>query len=119
MERRDREDRRGSETRPGVDKRANRTILVRTIALMLAFGVVLFIPLFVQLYAIQIRDYKFYQEKAIGQQTRDNAVAANRGEISDCNGKVLAVSATVYDIIISPNDFKTVQENWEIGRAHV
>ena len=113
MERRDREDRRGSETRPGVDKRANRTILVRTIALMLAFGVVLFIPLFVQLYAIQIRDYKFYQEKAIGQQTRDNAVAANRGEISDCNGKVLAVSATVYDIIISPNDFKTVQENWD------
>ncbi len=116
MERRGREPRQAGESRPAADKKANRTILVRTIALMLVFGVVLFVPLFMQLYAIQIRDYRFYQEKAIGQQTRDNAVAANRGEISDCNGKVLAVSATVYDIIISPNDFKAVQERWDDSR---
>jgi len=96
-----------------VDRKANRVILIRTVALLLVFGVVLFIPLFGKLYAIQIKDYKFYQEKAIGQQTRDNPVSANRGEIRDDNGKVLAVSATVYDIIISPNDFKTVQENWD------
>lgn len=113
MDRRDREPGQAGEMRPPVDKKANRTILVRTIALMLVFGVLLFVPLFMQLYAIQIRDYKFYQEKAIGQQTRDNAVSANRGEIADCNGKVLAVSATVYDIIISPNDFKAVQERWD------
>ena len=112
MDRRDREPGPG-EIHPTVDKRANRTILVRTIALMLVFGVLLFVPLFMQLYAIQIKDYKFYQEKAIGQQTRDNAVSANRGEIADCNGKVLAVSATVYDIIVSPNDFKAVQERWD------
>lgn len=54
-----------------------------------------------------------YEQKAIDQQTMDNSVAANRGEITDANGKVLAVSATVYDIIISPKDFASVQKNWD------
>ncbi len=113
MEYRDRERRRPDGEHPAADRKANRTILGRTIFLMALFGVLLFIPLFGKLYAIQIKDYKFYQERAIGQQTRDNPVSASRGEIADDNGKVLAVSATVYDIIISPNDFKTVQENWD------
>ena len=98
---------------PAPDRKANRTILLRTLMLMLLFGMLTFIPLFGKLYAIQIRDHDMYQEKAIGQQTMDNAVAANRGRILDANGKVLAMSATVYDVILSPNDFRKLQENWD------
>ena len=99
-------------TSPDVQK-TNRSILFRTGLLVLLFGVIAFLPLFHQLYVIQIEKGAEYQERAINQQTMDNAVAANRGQITDANGKVLATSATVYDIILSPNDFVKLQERWD------
>ena len=65
----------------GADRRQNRTILGRTIFLMAVFGVVAFVPLLWKLWQIQIVDYRFYQEKAISQQTRDMLVTAPRGTI--------------------------------------
>lgn len=106
-------DRKQDQVQKTADHRANRTILTRTLILLGAFGVLAFLPLFGRLYAIQIRDHDMYEQKAIDQQTMDNSVAANRGKITDANGKVLAVSATVYDIIISPKDFASVQKNWD------
>jgi len=94
------------------DRRGNRTILGRTIALMVIFGVLAFIPLLVTLYNIQIRDHERYQELALEQQTRDVAVEANRGSIYDCNGNVLAMSGTVYKIIVSPRDLAAVQQSY-------
>lgn len=96
-----------------VDRKANRTILIRTVTLLVAFGIAVFIPLFWKLYEIQIKKHDEYQAKAIDQQTMDNAVAASRGKITDCNGNVLAMSATVYDIIISPADFVKLQKSWD------
>ena len=113
MERDRRERERQEHPRPAPDRRANRTILIRTGILAVVFGVAVFAPLFGKLYAIQVRDHDFYQEKAIDQQTRDNAVAANRGEITDINGKVLASSGTVYDVILSPKDFEALLERWD------
>ena len=95
------------------DRKANRVILRRTIFLMLLFGLITFLPLFFRLYTIQIRDHALYQQRAIDQQTMDNAVSANRGEILDCNGSVLAMSATVYDVILSPKDFEALQKRWD------
>ena len=95
------------------DRRANRTVLIRTLILLAVFGVIVFVPLFGKLYAIQIGKNDEYEQKAIDQQTRDNAVAANRGQITDANGNVLAMSATVYDVILSPRDFKALQEDWD------
>ena len=94
------------------DRRGTRTILGRTIALMVLFGIVIFIPLLMKLYDIQIVNHEHYEELAIDQQTRDVAVAANRGTIYDSKGTPLAQSATAYDIIVSPRDLNTVQENY-------
>ena len=94
------------------DHRGNRTILWRTIALMIIFGVLAFIPLLITLFNIQIRDHDYYEQLAISQQTRDVAVEANRGTIFDRNGNTLAMSATVYRIIVSPRDLIQVQENY-------
>ena len=98
---------------PPRDRKANRVILRRTLILMLVFGVVTFAPLFYRLYTIQVRDHATYQQRAIDQQTMDNAVSANRGDILDANGNVLAMSATVYDVILSPMDFEKLQESWD------
>lgn len=98
---------------PPQDRKANRVILRRTLILMLVFGVMTFAPLFYRLYTIQVRDHATYQQRAIDQQTMDNSVSANRGDILDANGNVLAMSATVYDVILSPKDFEKLQERWD------
>ena len=95
----------------GPDRRQNRTILGRTIFLMALFGVLAFIPLLWKLWQIQIVDYRFYQEKAISQQTRDMLVTAPRGTIYDTQGNILAVSTDVYNVVISPKDILAAEES--------
>lgn len=94
------------------DRRANRTILVRTLFLMGIFGVVAFVPLFVKLYQIQITEHDKYEQMAIDQQTRDSTVSANRGTIYDSKGTPLAISATVYNVQLSPKDVAETQESY-------
>ena len=101
-----------SEQKKQTDRRANRLILGRSIILMALFGVVLFIPLLVKLYDIQISQHDYYEQLAIDQQTRDVAVAANRGTIYDSKGTALAMSSTAYDIILSPRDIDAVQQSY-------
>ncbi|MGI5892997.1 MAG: penicillin-binding transpeptidase domain-containing protein [Candidatus Merdivicinus sp.] len=47
---------------------------------------------------------------AADQQLRDVSITANRGTIYDCNMNVLAQSATVWDVVLSPKDFYAAQE---------
>lgn len=94
------------------DRRANRTILGRTLFLMLLFGVAAFVPLFVKLYDLQIRQQEELQAKALNQQTRDSVVAANRGTIYDSTGSPLAMSATVYNVQLSPRDIVETQQTY-------
>ena len=68
------------------DRRANRTILVRTLFLLTLFGVAAFVPLLVRLWQIQIRDYDNHQRLAVEHQTADSTVEANRGTIYDRSG---------------------------------
>lgn len=86
------------------DVRANRSILTRTLILMGMFGIVSFIPLFYQLWDVQITNHDKYQQLAIDQQTRDLAVTAPRGTIYDAKGNILAISATVQNVVISPKE---------------
>ena len=94
------------------DRRANRTILVRTLFLLGLFGVAVFIPLFVKLWSIQITNHDKYEQMAIEQQTMDSKVEASRGTIYDSKGAVLAMSATVYNIQLSPKGVEEAQENY-------
>lgn len=84
--------------------RNNRSLFRRTIALMVVLGVVLFIPMVGQLWKLQITQHAYWQERAANQQTRDVAVNSGRGTIYDAKGEVLAISATTYNLILSPAD---------------
>ena len=86
--------------------RSKRVIFGRTVFLMLLCGIGLFIPLFIQLWDIAIVHHEEYQQKATEQQTMDLTVSASRGTIYDRTGNVLAMSATVYDLILSPRDLQ-------------
>ena len=95
------------------DRRANRTILIRSLFLMGVFGLIAFIPLFIKLWQIQINQHDYYQELAVEQQTRDSTVTANRGTIYDSQGAVLAMSATVYNVQLSPKDLQETLESYQ------
>ena len=102
-------------------KRATRTVFWRTVILMCIFGACLFIPLFIQLFRLQIVQHEELQQRATDQQTLDQSVSAARGTIYDRNGNVLAMSATVYNVILSPRELDNVQakyqENVEKGKT--
>ncbi|MGE4276067.1 MAG: penicillin-binding transpeptidase domain-containing protein [Lawsonibacter sp.] len=84
--------------------RSKRVIFRRTVFLMVLCGAVLFVPLFWKLWDVSILHHEEYQKQATGQQTLDLSVSASRGDIYDRNGNVLAMSATVYNLILSPKD---------------
>lgn len=58
--------------------------------------------LFLQLYRTAIVEHDKYTARANDSQFGSTTVKAARGSIFDTNGKILAQSATVYNIIISP-----------------
>ena len=65
---------------------------------------VMFIPLGWKLWDIAIVHHDEYQKLASDQQALDLSISAQRGNIYDRNGNVMAMSATVYSLILSPND---------------
>lgn len=87
-------------------RRANRTISVRTLLLMLVFGVLAFLPLIRQLYFWQITRHDELQDIAVRQQTMRTTVNAARGTIYDRNGRTLAISATAENVMLSPRDIQ-------------
>lgn len=82
----------------------NRSLFRRTIFLMVLLGVVLFIPMVAQLWKLQITQHAYWQERAAGQQMQSITVSSGRGTIYDAQGEVLAMSATAYNLILSPAD---------------
>ena len=97
-------------------QRANRTVLRRTLFLMILCGVVLFIPLIFTLYRLMIVEHDKYEELAINNQTRYTNLTASRGVIYDRNMNVLATSATVETVFIDPNEIATSSQclKWKL-----
>lgn len=81
-----------------------RRMIKRTTILMGVCGLLTFALLAIRLWDITIIQHDAYQAKAAQQRSATIAVSARRGEILDTNGNALAVSATVYKLILSPLD---------------
>lgn len=60
---------------------------------------------------IQIVNYEEYKAKASSIQLRDTAISPKRGTIYDSNMKVLAQSATVWTVFVSPAESDPEQHN--------
>ncbi|MDO4750142.1 MAG: penicillin-binding transpeptidase domain-containing protein [Eubacteriales bacterium] len=86
-------------------------MLSRALFLMTACGIVAFIVLAIQLYNIQIRDHDMYESAAIEQQVRETTITADRGTIYDRSGKILAMSASVETVYISPREIQMYEED--------
>jgi len=71
---------------------------------MAVFGIFVFLLLAGQLFNLQILQHHALEQRAIAQQLREVTVPASRGTIFDATGTVLAQSASVENVFISPND---------------
>ena len=82
------------------------------------FGVAAFVILFAKLWQLQVVEHENLEGQAVTQQTREVTSSANRGTIYDTNGDVLAISADVQNVILSPRDVASsveVAEEDEFG----
>ena len=96
---------------------SKRSIFRRTLFLMVLCGVVMFVPLTMRLWEIAIINHDVYQKAASDQQELEYVVSAERGNIYDRNGNIMAMSATVYKLILSPRELvKTVSNKGEDGK---
>ncbi len=89
----------------------NRTMLRRTLFLMAVCGIVAFLVLAARLYVLQIRDHDKYEQLAISQQLRETGSSAERGTIYDCNMNILAMSADVENVYLSPAEIAMYKED--------
>ncbi|MCI8304064.1 MAG: PASTA domain-containing protein [Lawsonibacter sp.] len=83
---------------------SKRSIFRRTLCLMAVCGLIMFIPIAWRLWDIAIVHQEEYQKMAARQWELDFSVSAQRGNIYDRNGNIMAMSATVYKLILSPKD---------------
>ncbi len=76
------------------------------------FGALLlvFVLLLIRISVIQTLDFEKYEEKVIEQMTTRSPASANRGEIYDRNGKVLATNVTTYRVFLSPSAISRAQK---------
>lgn len=90
-----------------MDKITHTSIKKRLLAFVVLV-VFVFLGLFARLFYIQIVQSNGLQVKAYSQWTRRLPMRADRGDIVDCNGMVLASSNTLYTLYARPNELKDI-----------
>ena len=83
--------------------RASKGIKYWTLVCMIVFILVCYGVLVYQLYVWQVRDAESYRAEAVTQQLKDTTLPAVRGSIYSANGKLLAKSSTVWNIVADPS----------------
>ena len=88
---------------PGHRPRASKGIKYWTLVCMIVFILACYGVLVYQLYVWQVRDAESYRAEAVTQQLKDTTLPAVRGSIYSANGKLLAKSSTVWNIVADPS----------------
>ena len=96
---------------PALKPGPSRQMLHRTLFLMAVFGIGAFLLLLARLYKLQIIDHEKYESMAIEQQLRSVPSSAMRGTIYDTNRNTLAVSASVDNVYLSPQEIEMYGED--------
>lgn len=92
----------------------NRAMLRRTLFLAAVCGILMFVVLAARLYVLQIRDHELYESLALSQQLRTTGTSAVRGTIYDRNMNILAMSADVENVYLSPAEIEMYGEDKEL-----
>ncbi len=78
----------------------------RVMLVGLLLGVLAFAPISWRLYDLMIRNFDYYSDLALRNQTRTTTVMAARGTIYDRNMNILAASVGVENVYLDPHELK-------------
>ena len=78
---------------------------------MVLLGMVAFVPVGLRLYSLMVSSYGYYSGLALRNQTRTTYVAADRGDIYDCNMNILATDMAVENVYLDPHELKQSRED--------
>ena len=98
-------------------KGPNQRLRQRTTILILIILVIGFGSVITRLSYLTIIQGSYLQEKAVEQQLKDTVVSAKRGSIYDANGNVLAESASVWQVVMAPANFKTDEQRVAVAKG--
>lgn len=98
-------------------KGPNQRLRQRTAVLIILILVIGFGAAITRLAYLTLVQGSSLQEDAVGQQLKDTTVSAKRGTIFDSNGKILAESASVWQVVMAPVNFKTDQQREAVARG--
>ena len=79
---------------------------LKKLKICMVFGFLLLISLIIRIGYLQFVQGSYLKEQAIKNQLTSKTIAANRGTIYDSNGKALAKSASVDNIVVNPTKLK-------------
>ena len=102
--------------------RASKGIKYWTLFCMIAFILACYGVLVYQLYVWQVRDAESYRAEAVTQQLKDTTLPAVRGSIYSANGKLLAKSSTVWNIVADPSSIlesRATEEQIRTAAEHI
>ena len=78
----------------------------RILGVGLVLGILAFVPVGYRLYDLMVRNYNYYADLALRNQTRSTQVTADRGNIYDRNMNVLACSVSVENVYLDPHELR-------------
>ncbi len=87
--------------------------VLRRAAALMVIAVALFGALLLRVLLLQTLGFDHYQKKVIEQMTTESSVTAERGNIYDANGVMLATNVTTYRVFISPSSIAAAKSESE------
>ena len=91
-------------------KGPNQRLIQRTFILIVTILVIGFGAVFARLSFLTVVKSSELQEDAVGQQLSDTTISAKRGTIYDSKGKILAESASVWQVVMAPAYFQEEEQ---------
>lgn len=104
-------------TKKHVPTGPNQRLRQRTAILIMAILILGFGAALARLSYLTLVQGSSLQEAAVKQQLSDTTLPAKRGTIYDANGKVLAESASVWQVVIAPVNLKTDEQREAVAKG--
>lgn len=95
---------------------SNKTIITRSKVLLVGLLLIGFGLAIARLFYFSIIRGDELQQRAYSQQLNDTTISAKRGVIYDTNGKILAQSATVWQVVLVPKYIETDEQRTYIAQ---
>ena len=95
------------------------TKVLKRAVIICAVMTAVFLLLIIRIFLIQTLKFDEYEQKVIDQISQESKVSADRGEIYDTNGVLLATNITTYRLLIDPASISRLSKSDGVDYAQI